>query len=643
MNVVEKPATGLKGLRVAAFESRRGPELAQMVRRRGGTPYVVPALRPVPLKEAGGAATLAKELTEGSLDAVVFMTETGLQTFLDSLPRGATRARVKAALKKTALAARDAKIAKALSSQGFKVRATAGAPHTWREVVAVLERASLLTKKRLAVVEYGVPHVPFLEALEARGAAVLRAPLYRWGLPEDLGPLQDVLRKIMSGEIDAVLFSNANQVIQIRQLVQDMGWAEEFKASLASSLVAAVGPACADKLESIGWPADMVPSRPNLESLLEETAARGPALLVEKRRQGARVLFPKSPPVNPVETLSDSLFLRACRREPVERTPIWLMRQAGRYMKNYRALRSKVPMLELCKHPDLVAEVTVDAVQRLGVDAAILFSDLLLVVEPLGLSLAYEKGEGPRIRPALRSAADVKKLRPVHVEESLGYVLEAVRKTRAALPAHVPLIGFAGAPFTLASYLIEGEGSRNYVATKSFMYHAPEAWHALLSKLAALVGDFLGKQARAGAQALQVFDSWVGCLSPQDYRQYVLPHTRAVFQALPRNVPTIHFGTQTGALLELMKEAGGTVMGLDWRVNLRESWARLGEAAVMGNLDPVALFSSPQHLRGEARRILAEAGGRPGHIFNLGHGILPETPMDNVLALVEAVKSLSAK
>ena len=339
--------------------------------------------------------------------------------------------------------------------------------------------------------------------------------------------------------------------------------------------------------------------------------------------------------------LRDSPFMRACRCEPVPYTPVWLMRQAGRYMREYREVRSRVGFLELCKTPDLAAEVTVTAAERLNVDAAIIFADILLITEPMGIDLEFAKGEGPTIHNPIRVPADVARLREVETVESLDYVFEAIRRTRRSLRRDLPLIGFSGAPFTLASYIVEGGGARNYVHTKSLMYGDPGAWHAMMSLISRALIRYLNTQIAAGAQAVQLFDSWVGCLSPDDYREYVLPHTRSVIQNVTPDTPVIHFGTGTAALLELMGEAGGNVIGLDWRVDLRDGWQRLGDVAVMGNLDPVALFANRDFVRGQAKHILERAGGRPGHIFNLGHGILPETPVENVIALVEAVHELS--
>jgi uroporphyrinogen decarboxylase len=320
------------------------------------------------------------------------------------------------------------------------------------------------------------------------------------------------------------------------------------------------------------------------------------------------------------------------------------MRQAGRYMKEYREIRDRVGFLELCKSPDLAAEVTVTAAERLGVDAAIIFADILLILEPLGLDLEFAKGDGPVIHNPVRSRTDVDRLRELEDATQLGFVLQAISKTRTALPANIPLIGFGGAPFTLASYVIEGSGSKNYIHTKRLMYQDKGAWDALLSLISRALAKYLNAQIDAGAQAVQLFDSWVGCLNPDDYREYVLPHTQNVIRSVKPGVPVIHFGTGTGALLELMREAGGDVIGFDWRVRLNEAWDRVGhDVAVMGNLDPVTLFAGSDLIRKEARRILEYAAGRPGHIFNLGHGILPETPVDDVIELVRTVHELSAR
>ena len=310
-------------------------------------------------------------------------------------------------------------------------------------------------------------------------------------------------------------------------------------------------------------------------------------------------------------------------------------------MPEYRAVRAKTSFLELCKTPSLAAEVTVTAAERLRVDAAIIFADILLILEPMGIQLEFAHGEGPVIHNPVRNSSDVDRLRQLEDASALEFVNEAIRQTRRALKPDIPLIGFSGAPFTLASYVTEGGGSKNYVHTKRLMYNDSGAWHAMMELIALSLVKYLNAQVDAGAQAVQLFDSWVGCLSPDDYREYVLPHTRAVIQNIKPGVPVIHFGTGTATLLELMREAGGDVIGLDWRVPLDQGWERVGhDVAVMGNLDPVALFADREVLKREARRVLNYADRRPGHIFNLGHGILPETPVENVIELVEFVHGL---
>ena len=335
-------------------------------------------------------------------------------------------------------------------------------------------------------------------------------------------------------------------------------------------------------------------------------------------------------------------FLRACRREPVGHTPVWFMRQAGRYMAEYQALRAKHTLLELCRTPELAVEVTLQPVRALGVDAAILFSDLLLPLEPLGVPFEFQAGEGPVILKPVRSTADVDALVRFDPREELGYVHEAIRLLRRELA--VPLIGFAGAPFTLASYAIEGGHSNTFALTKRLMYGEPQAWHRLAALLAEVVAAHLLAQIEAGAQAVQVFDSWVGALAEEDYREFVSPHVRAIFEALRgTGVPVIHFGTGTGHLLAAQREAGGDVIGVDWRTPLDEAWTRLPGAAVQGNLDPTALFAPRERLLLRVDDVLRRAGGRPGHVFNLGHGILPGTPVENVRAVVEHVHERTAR
>lgn len=342
---------------------------------------------------------------------------------------------------------------------------------------------------------------------------------------------------------------------------------------------------------------------------------------------------------------AEAPVLRAARGEAAGVTPVWFMRQAGRYLPEYRAIRARHSLLQICAQPDLAAEVTLQPVRRFDVDAAIIYADILLPIVPMGLDLAFAAGEGPVIANPVRGESDVARLREVEVHEALGPVLEAIRLVRAELPRRVALIGFAGAPFTVASYIIEGGSTRQFVETKRFMYGRSEAWHGLMERLQRLTAAYLAAQVEAGAQIVQVFDSWVGTLSAEDYRRFVFPHHRNLFDALrPLGVPVIHFGVGTGHLLELLREAGGDVIGLDWRTPLDEAWRRLGaDCGVQGNLDPVALFAPLPELRRQVDDVLRRAAARPGHIFNLGHGILPQTPVENVRALVDLVHEWTSR
>src|SRR5262245_8016593 len=343
-------------------------------------------------------------------------------------------------------------------------------------------------------------------------------------------------------------------------------------------------------------------------------------------------------------TITTHPFLAACRREKTPYTPVWLMRQAGRYMEEYRKLRAQYDFLELCKRPDLATEITVTPVERLGVDAAILFADILLPLEPMGVGLEYAKGDGPVIHNPVSSRTHVEQLLEFNPQEALPFVFEAVRKTCDALNGKVPLIGFAAAPFTLASYLVEGGASRNYLKTKKLLYSNPGAWRGLMERLSSLTTKYLNAQIAAGVEAVQIFDSWAGCLSPDDYERFVLPYTRATITGLTSGIPVIHFSTGTGGFLKSLRAAGGDVIGVDWRVNLDTAWDELGhDVGIQGNLDPAALLASPKEIRRRVTEILTRVGGRPGHIFNLGHGVLPETPVENVAAMVEAVHELSSR
>jgi uroporphyrinogen decarboxylase len=627
---------------VVAFESRMATETAALIERFGGRALVAPAMREAPLEDNPAALEFAARLIEGRCDAVIFLTGVGTRTLFHVIEKRYPRDSIARALSKVLTVARGPKPVAALREFGINPTIVIDEPNTWREVLAALDKHGALAGKTVAVQEYGIPSRDLMAGLEARNAEVVAVPVYRWTLPTDRGPLREAIAKVATGQAGAVLFTSSNQVTNVIRTAEADGMADQLRRGLGTMIIGSIGPVCSEQLRAYQIHIDLEPSHPKLGHLIKETAAA----VARTRGQSAppAVTLVTDPGAAPNRSLSDHPFMRACRREAAPYTPIWLMRQAGRYMPEYRRVRERYPFLEMCRRPELAAEVTVTAVERLGVDAAIIFADILLPLIPMGVGLRYEAGDGLVIERPIRTIADLEKIPPVNAADALSFVGDSIRLVKRALGDRTPLIGFAGAPFTLASYLIEGGSSRQYQATKTLAYNEPTTWHRLMTTLADVTADYLKMQIAAGADAVQLFDSWVGSLGPDDYRRLVLPHTQSVIAAVRGQAPVIHFGTITGNLLELMREAGGDVIGLDWRVDLGEAWRRLGyDVVVQGNLDPIALFAGRAEIRRRAREILDKAAGRPGHIFNLGHGILPETPVDHVIALVDAVHELSQR
>jgi uroporphyrinogen decarboxylase len=634
---------GFAGMLVVAFESRMATETAALIERFGGRPAVAPAMREAPLEDNPAALEFAARLIDGRCDVVIFLTGVGTRTLFQLIESRYPRAEIAGALSKVLTVARGPKPVAALREFGIKPTIAIDEPNTWREVLGALDQHGVLAGKTVAVQEYGIPSRDLMAGLEARGAEVMAVPVYRWTLPADRGPLREAIATIAAGQAGAVLFTSSNQVTNVIRMAEADGMGDQFRRGLSSMIVGSIGPVCSEQLRAYQIHIDLEPSHPKLGHLIKESAAavaraRGQSAPMTVRPVADSIAAPSA------SKLSDHPFMRACRRAVAPYTPIWLMRQAGRYMPEYRRVRDQYSFLDLCRRPELAAEVTVMAVDRLGVDAAIVFADILLPLIPMAVGLRYEAGDGPVIERPIRTIGDLEKVPPVDAADALSFVGDSIRMVKRALGDRTPLIGFAGAPFTLASYLIEGGSSRQYQATKTLAYNEPATWHRLMMTLADVTADYLKMQVAAGADAVQLFDSWVGSLGPDDYRRLVLPHTQSVIAAVRGHAPVIHFGTITGNLLELMREAGGDVIGLDWRVDLDEAWQRLGyDVAVQGNLDPIALFADRAEIRRRAREILDKAGGRPGHIFNLGHGILPETPVDHVIALVDAVHELSQR
>ncbi len=646
-----KSTYSFEGLKVTAFESRRAAEIEKLILYHGGFPRVAPSMREVPISQSKEAFKFAKELIMDKYDMVILMTGVGTRTLVKAVSEKVEVKDFLSALKKTTIVARGPKPVAALRELKLKPNITVPEPNTWRNILTTLENETDLKGKMIAVQEYGISNKEFIAALRKKGAKVTKVPIYKWALPEDISPLKDAIKSISDSKEDIALFTSSQQIYHLFDVAPSK---KKLKEGLKNTVIGSIGPTTTETLERFGLSADYEPDSPKMGNLVRETARIG-SMLVNKKRtalnngvdtnkwRAADMIWSKGSEKKRKEITKNSVFMKACRLEKTDYTPVWLMRQAGRYMREYREIRAETSFLDLCKTPELSAEVTLSAVDRLNVDAAIIFADILLIVEPLGVGLEFSKGEGPRIKRAVRSGKAVDRIKEFD-PDSLNYVYDALKITRRALDPNKALIGFAGAPFTVASYMIEGGGSRNYENTKGLMYKDPGAWHVMMEKLSNATASYLNKQIKVGADVVQLFDSWVGCLSRDDYKEFVLPHMKKLISDIQKDTPVIHFGTGTAALLDLIKESRSQVIGIDWRVDLAKAWRQLGyDTAIQGNMDPVLLFSSPSEIRKRAKIILDKTKGRPGHIFNLGHGILPKTPVENVMALVDFVHEYTQK
>jgi len=639
------PEPGFAGLQVAAFESRRREDMARLIERFGGVPHVSPSLREVPIAENREAIDFANRLITGQVDVVIFMTGVGIRHLLTEIERHVDRQRFIEALSDMITVVRGPKPVAVLKELGIEPTHRVPAPNTWREVLATVDKHLPITQQTVAVQEYGQANASLVAGLEARGAHVQTVRVYRWELPEDIGPLEANIKAIAGGQIDVSLFTSSHQIVNLLRIAQQNGLLAQLRQGLSQTVIGSIGPTTSETLRELELPVDFEPEHSKMGHLVQAAAEQAPGLLRRKRQafsatlrdpnRAAQIETPAAPQTGPWD---DSLFMKACRREPVSRTPVWLMRQAGRYMPEYRRVREKTTFLELCKNPELCAEVMITAVNRLGVDAAIIFADLLPILEPMGFELEFARGEGPVIHNPIREPDDIDRVQELESVESMSFVMDTVRLTRAGLPDQIPVIGFAGAPFTLASYAIEGGSSRSFLHTKALMYRDEAGWNEVMGRLARTVTRYLNAQIAAGAQVVQLFDSWAGCLGADDYRRFVLPHTKAIFDGLHPGVPAINFATGNPALLPLLAEAGGSVIGVDWRIDLDDAWRLIGyDKGVQGNLDPAVLLTDRDEIRRRTKQVLDHAAGRAGHIFNLGHGIHPQTPVNNVIALINAV------
>lgn len=640
-------------LKVTSFESRLSKEMEKLITYHSGIPRVCRSMKEVPVRSKD-ISGFARDLYGGKVSFLVLFTGVGTRMLSSLMAEEGSPEKYAEALKNVTVITRGPKPAAALKDIGTKPDITIPPPNTWKDLISTIDLKLKIKNKTVYVQEYGAKNREFLKNLKDRGAQVKTITVYKWGLPDDLQPLKAAVRSICSEEEDVVLFTSSHQVVNLFKVASDLGSKSDLYEGLSSAVIGSIGPTTTETLKNHGISADYEPDNPKMGNLVREVARASNRLVTKKRKarslgiktagwKRTDMVWEKAPSPHQDGKKRDSVFLKACNLEKTDYTPIWIMRQAGRFLREYKQIRSKVSFIEMCKTPDLAAEVTLMAAEKLNVDAAIIFSDILLILESLGLDLEYQANDGPKIGNKLGSKDSVDSL-PEFDPDSLAFVYDAIRLTRKALDPRKAVIGFAGAPFTLASYAIEGSGSRNYARTKTLMFQDGSLWDLLMTRLTSATADYLNRQIEAGADAVQIFDSWVGCLSPKDYGEFVFPHTKRLVEMIDKNVPVILFGTGTSSLLKQFAQTGCGVIGVDWRVEIKEAWEQVGRGrAVQGNLDPVVMLSNKSHVNNEAKRILNEVGGRPGHIFNLGHGILPSTPVDNVLSLVDTVHEHSYK
>lgn len=635
-----KADSDFQGYRIASLESRRAEDMHRLIERIGGVPHVSPSMREVPIEPNRMAIDFAYRLMTGQVSIVILMTGVGFRYLIQAIERHMDKQRFLDSLSDVITICRGPKPAAAMREVGLTPTHRVPEPNTWRELLQTIDAEVPVSNQVVGLQEYGVTNASLIAGLEARGAIVESIRVYGWEFPEDTGPLEANVRALANGERDILLLTSAHQVVNMLRMAEKLDLVDQLREGLHGTVIASIGPTTSQMLEECDIHVDLEPSHPKMGHLVTEAAQRGVPLIESKKRWQLA-----APRVQPVEHPSNnSLFMRACRGEPTERTPIWLMRQAGRYMAEYREVRAKHSFLELCHNPTLCSEVMCTAVDRLGVDAAIIFSDLLPILVPLGFDLEFAAGDGPVIHNPVRDLEGVRKVRELADPQQLDFVYETVRQTRADLPQEIPVIGFAGSPFTLASYAIEGGGSRSYLHTKQLMRRSDGSWDLLMEKFSFAITAYLNLQIAAGAQCVQLFDSWAGCLSPVDYSRFVLPWMKRIIAGITPGVPVINFATGNPELLPLLRADRRTVVGVDWRIPLDVAWQRIGhDCSVQGNLDPAVLLSDPEVIRDEVARLLGSVDGRPGHIFNLGHGIHKETPVEHAIALVESVKELSRR
>jgi uroporphyrinogen decarboxylase len=635
----------------SSFASFSGPDSSSLQKAFGEAGSQLSVFDLDGRSKSSQIADFANRILTGDFDIVVFVSGAGTRAIIESALRLVPRQRFLDGISDIKTIAGSVAAANVLRQFDVAISVDASANQTdellasWRAMLIAIDGQGSVVNQNVAI-EKSSDSTGLFSGLESRGARLTPLLPFETGVIKNPSVAIDLFERIDAGEFHGLLFSDPALTAKFIALAGKFGRVRLTKHLLDDHLVITHGTSnedCSELLRAYGFPVDYQADAPTPNDLVTELADNFQSIQKQKRIIRVNMSGPATSPSDPQAPWYNNPFMKACRGEPTDVTPIWMMRQAGRYMAEYREVRDKVSFLELCANPQLCSEVMCTAVSRLGVDAAIIFSDLLPILVPMGSDLEFVKGDGPVIHNPVRTNEDIDRIKPLESNEPLQFVMDTVRQTRNDLPADMPLIGFSGAPFTLASYMIEGGSSRNYHNTKKIMYGDPAAWQVIMQKLTDSISLYIAGQVEAGAQCIQLFDSWAGCLSYEDYKQYVHPYVKSIIASVPSAVPVINFATGNPALLSLLADTAAAVVGIDWRVRLDRAWETVGhDRAVQGNLDPTVLLTDPKEIRRQAKIVLDQAGGRAGHIFNLGHGILPMTPVDNAIALVDAVHELSA-
>lgn len=582
---------------------------------------------------------LVNRILTGEIDVAVFMTAAGFEQFFERCSKTIDRKRLLNSLADIQTVSVGSLVTNKLIEVGIQPSIRVAEDIGWRDLLVNLDHQCPVANLNVAL-ESTIDIHSTAAGLEARGATVYRINPIEFSQHDPSSSEQDILDSIEDGDVGTLLFPNSVCASRYAALI---GQRERptLSKNAEDLVIMALGEETEQTLNQCGIECDVVLSRNQLESEIKQSMV---AVRMGRDRQSQQLSGPGSSAMDENAPWFNSPFMKAIRREPVDVTPVWMMRQAGRYMQEYREVREKTPFLDLCRNPQLCSEVMCTAVNRLGVDAAIIFSDLLPILVPMGFDLEFLKGDGPVIHNPIRTNSDVDRVKPLENNDELQFVMDTVKQTRMDLPADMPLIGFAGAPFSLASYLIEGGSTKNYALTKQLMYSDTVAWRELMSRLTSSITIYLKGQIEAGAQCVQLFDSWAGCLGVNEYRTYSLPYVSEIISQISPLAPVINFATGNPALLPELAMTSAQVIGIDWRIPLDRAWKTVGyDRAVQGNMDPTVLLSGPKQIREKVETVLGQASGRPGHIFNLGHGILPQTPVDNAIALVDMVHEISSR